>query len=110
MNLIIILAAGAIAYFLTVMFDLIDGYIAKCQVIRARNKRFQNELYKKKLNIIYKYTQCLLIEQGYSKEQAQKRALEYIIEVDKNFLTDYKYQLIKSEVSCGTKRNKRSGL
>lgn len=110
MNLIILIGAACIAYFLTVMFDLIDGYIAKCQVIRARNKRFQNELYKKKLNIIYKYTQCLFIEQGYSREQAQKEALKYVIEVDKNFLTDYKYSLIKSEGFYGVKRNKRSGI
>jgi hypothetical protein len=111
MNIIILFAAGALAYFTTRLFDIIDGYIAKYQLIKAREKRFQNEIYKKKLKIIYKYAQCLFIEQGFSREEAQNRALEYIIEVDKNSYTEYKYQLIKSKgVCCGIARNKRSGI
>ena len=95
MNLIIIIIAGTVAYFLTEIYEFINGIYAKYQLRELKKKRLKNDLYRFKLRSIYLFTMCHLIECGISRKVAQAEALRYVIEIDNNDYTDYKYQMIK---------------
>lgn len=94
-NIIILFMAGCLAYILSELYAIADGYIAKCKLNTEKKKRFSNDLYRFKLKAIYYFTINHNIKCGMTREQARNEALKYVISLDENNYTDYKYQLIR---------------
>ena len=106
MNLIIIILAATVAYFLTEIYEFINGIYAKYQLRELKKKRLKNDLYRFKLKSIYLFALAHFVECGMTRKQAEAEAIRYVIDIDNNDYTDYKFRMIKG--NYGRKRNTRS--
>lgn len=107
MNLIIIILAGIAAYIIACLFQIADGAIAKWELRREERKRLSSELYRFQLKQLYLYCLSHYIESGYSTKQASELAVSAVVSMDKNFLVESKYKLLR-ETQNGYIRNTRS--
>lgn len=103
MNLIIIIIAGTVAYFLTEIYEFINGIYAKYQLRELKKKRLKNDLYRFKLKSIYLFALAHYVECGIPRKQAEAEAIRYVIQIDENDYTDFKYKMIKGNFN-GRKR------
>lgn len=99
MNLIIIILAGITAYILTCLYDIVQGLIAKRILKQEEKKRLSNELYRFQLKQLYYYCKAYYLELGYKDSQADRLAINSVVDMDRNFLVEDKYKLIKNERS-----------
>ena len=109
MNFVIIIIAGAIAYFLSEIYGIFEGIYAKYQLRQDEKKRFKNELYRFKLKQLYLFMTAYYIECGHSKEHAKIKAFNYVMELERNDYVDSKYKMVKGFWS-EKGRNKRSSI
>lgn len=96
MNILILVAAAVTAYILTAMFEIIIGYISAKQLKQQKKKRMKNDLYRFKLKQLYLFTVSYYIEIGYSRQRAQRTAINIISKLDDELLIDNKYQLLRN--------------
>lgn len=106
-NIIILFMAGCLAYILSELYAIIDGYIARCKLNTEKKKRFSNELYRFKFQMLKKFAINFYLENGYTLEQAKIKAMNYVIELDKNDYLNEKYNYLRG-FNGGIRRNKRS--
>ena len=99
MNLIIIIFAGITAYILTCIYEILQGLIAKRILRSEEKKRLSNELYRFQLKQLYYFSKAYYLEAGYSNKKADMLAVSWIIDLDRNFLVEDKYKLLKNERS-----------
>lgn len=109
MNFIIIILAVSVAYFLTEIYELINEIYAKYQLKQEKKRRLNNELYRFKLKSIYLFALAHYVECGFPRKMAESEAIKYVIQIDENDYTDYKFRMIKGKCN-GRKRASRSGI
>ena len=105
MNLIIIIFSIAVTlYVIAESYTIISGYIAEWKLDKEEKKRINSDLHCFKLKQLYFYCKSYYIFCGYSPKKAEYLAINAVIDIDRNELTDEKYRLIKG-VSDDRRRN-----
>ena len=61
----------------------------------------KNDLYRFKLKQLYLFTESYYIELGYSREKAQRLAINIVSKLDDELLIDNKYQLFRQAKNDG---------
>ena len=101
LNFIILCGVAVTAYVLTALFEILLGYISACQLKAAKKKRMKNDLYRFKLKQLYLFAESYYIEIGYTREKAQRLAINIVSKLDDDLLIDNKYQLFRQAKNDG---------
>lgn len=107
MNLIIIISLGIAAYILTELYGIAEGFYAEYQLRKEQKKRFKDELYRFKLKQLYLFMTAYYLECGYSKQHAMIKAVNYVMDLERNDYIDSKYECLRGFYG-GYGRNKKS--
>lgn len=94
-NFLLLCGVAAIAYVLTVMFDIINGWLAAKELRKERKKNYENELYKFKVKKIINTAYDYYMSVGYNRAESFKLAANYTYFIEKAGLVDNKYEMIK---------------
>lgn len=105
MNFIIIILAAAVAYILTELYGIAEGLHAEYQLRQEQKKRFKDDLYRFKLKQLYLFMTAYYIECGYSKQHAKIKAVNYVMELERNDYITEKYECLRGFYG-GRSRNK----
>lgn len=107
-NLLLLIGAATVAYLLTALFEIFNGYLAAKQLRNEEKKRLKNELYRFKLKQLYYYCEAYYIECGYSRRKAQYLAVNAVHDMDFNLLVDEKFKMMKGAKNDVVLRHKGS--
>lgn len=91
LNLLIITSAGIIAYLLAYYFN----YLEKKRFQNDIRKFFKSDLNRFQAKRVMQEAKRLMLEAGYSVEEAEKNAIKYCSEVTERGLLHSKYLLLK---------------
>ena len=94
-NLLLLIGAATVAYLLTAMFEIFNGYLAARELRNERKKNYRNELYKFKVKRILHTAYSYYIECGYNRAESFKLAANYTYYIEKAGLVENKYNMIK---------------
>lgn len=97
MNLIIIILAAVTAYVLSCLYGIVQGKLAQYQLQQEEKKRLSNELYRFQLKQLYYYCKSYYLECGYNQQKADRLAISYVVDLDRNYLVEDKYKLLRNE-------------
>ena len=87
MNILILILLCVTAYLLNALLSYLD----ECEF----RKQFRNDLYYHKVKKLINTCKRHCLACGFTREQAEYYAIQYIEEIRKNGLIDNKYQLLK---------------
>ena len=87
MNIIILILMCVAAYALNELLSYIDEY--------QYRKQLRNDIYRFKVKKLINTCKKHCLACGFTREQAEYYAIQYIEEIRKNGLIDNKYQLLK---------------
>ena len=94
-NFLLFCGVAAIAYILTVIFDIFNGWLAARELREERKKNYENELYKFKVKKILHTAFNYYVSLGYNKQASFRMAANYTYFIEKAGLVENKYQMIK---------------
>lgn len=99
MNFIIIILAGITAYILSCLYGIMQGKLAEFKLNQEEKKRLRNELYRFQLKQLYYFSKAYYLECGYSNKKADLLAVSWVVDLDRNYLVESKYKLLRNERS-----------
>ena len=98
MNIVILILMCVSAYALNELFSYVDQKVTEWEEfdrMREIRKKYKGDLYRHKINALFREAKRVGLNCGYSPKQAEAKAINFLMEVKNNGLIDNKYQLLK---------------